>query len=109
MKQIFNVHHLTHKRFFHTVGWSVTLAIVIVITTAALGRAAKNFRAALTDKPDIALYLLLPEEHIGKSSLLKGDDVERSYLAETKDGPKLVKLKRGEKEWFVELIEKLHE
>lgn len=107
-KQRFSVHHLSPKRFFHTVGWSVALAIVIVITAAALGRAARNFQGALIDKPDIALYLLLPDEDIGRSSVIATKDDERTYLAETKDGPKLIKL-RKDKEWYVSEVEKLHE
>lgn len=87
----------------------MVLCISIVIAAAALGRATHNFSAALTDKPDVAIYLLLPDEGIRDTTLLRESELERDYLAETKDGPKLIKLRRGDKEWFVSLIEELHE
>ena len=96
-------------RFLHTVGWAVLLSCLIVAIAASLARATLNLKAALTDKPDIAIYLLLPEEEIGKTTLLRAREDERDYLAETKEGPKLIKLKKGEKEWYVILVEKLHE
>ena len=68
-----------------------------------------NFKAALTDKPDVAIYLLLPDEELGNTTLLRESETERDYLADTKEGPKLVKLKKGEKEWFVSVVEKLHQ
>ncbi len=104
----FHVHSLSRRKYSHTVGWSVVLCIAIVIGTALLGRATHNFRAALTDKPDVAIYLLLPDEEIGNTTLIREFDNERDYLAETKDGPKLIKLKKGKEEWFVSLVEKLH-
>ena len=89
--------------------WAVFCALVIVASASAFARASRNFAAALTDKPDLAVYLLLPDEEIGQSTLLREQDTERDYLAETKDGPKLVKLRKGEKEWFVSVVEPLHE
>ena len=109
MKKKFHVHGLSHKAFHKTVGWSVAVCISIVITASILGRAAHNFSAALTEKPDIAIYLLLPEEEITTTTLLREDETERDYLAQTKDGPKLVKLKKGEEEWFVSYVEELHQ
>ena len=105
----FHIHSLSHKAFTHTVVWSVTVSILIVIAAAMLGRATHNFKAALTDKPDVAIYLLLPEEEIGQTTLLKESETEREYLAETKEGPKLIKLKKGPTQWFVSYTEKLHE
>jgi len=105
----FSVHKLTRKRFMHTVWWSVFTAVIIVASAAAIGRAAHNFDAALIEKPDIAIYLLLPDEEIGRSTLLRGDDLQRDYLAETKDGPKMIRLKKGEKQWYVSEVEVLHE
>ena len=96
-------------RFLHTIGWALLLSCLIVGVAATLARATINLKAALTDKPDIAVYLLLPEEEIGKTTLLRESEDERDYLAETKDGNKLIKLKKGEKEWFVTLVESLHE
>jgi cell division protein FtsL len=101
--------HLSRKRYLHTILWSVVLSISIVIAASALARATHNFRAALSEKPDIAIYLLLPEEEIGRTTLLKSSETERDYLAETKHGPKIVKLRKGEKEWYVSYVERLHE
>lgn len=104
----FHVHHLSHPLFRRTVMWSVILCVLIVSAAAALARSAHNFKAALTDKPDLALYLLLPEEEITTSTLLRDGDTERDYLAETKEGPKVIKLKKGPEQWFVANIENLH-
>lgn len=105
----FHIHSLSPRSFGHTVLWSVMLATLIVVMTAALGRAARNFKAALIDKPDVAIYLLLPDEGLGQTTLLKESETERDYLAETSEGPKLITLKKDEHEWFVSHIEQLHE
>lgn len=104
-----NIHHLPRHRFFSTVVWSVVASAMIVIAASGLARAARNFKAALTDKPDVALFLLLPEEEITYSSLLRETPNERDYIAETKTGPKLIKLKRGPQQWYVSLNEALRE
>lgn len=95
-------------RFRHTVLWALLLSALIVSIAATLARASFNIAAALTDKPDIALYLLLPDEGIGSSTLLRDAGDTRDYLAQTKDGQKLIRLKRGANQWFVELEESLH-
>lgn len=105
----FHIQSLSRHGYKRTVLWSLLLSIMIVAAAATLGRAAHNFKAALTDKPDVALYLLLPDEEIGQSTLLKDGETERDYLVETKDGSKFVRLKKGEETWFVSLVEKLHE
>jgi hypothetical protein len=89
--------------------WALLLSCVIVAAAATLARASYNFKAALTDKPDIALYLLLPDEEIHDSRLIRDLETERHYFAETKDGPKLVILKKGEEVWFVASMEDLRE
>ena len=99
---------LSSHRFHHTARWAILVSVIIVVMASFLARATMNVNAALTDKPDIALYLLLPEEHIGRSSILKEEEKQRDYLADTKDGPKLIILKRGEKQWYVASMEKLH-
>lgn len=104
-----HIHSLPGKKYVQTMLWAVGLSSCIVAAAAALGRATFNFQAALTDKPDVAIYLLLPEEDIGVSTLLRENESERHYLAETKDGPKLITLKKGEEEWYVGSVEKLHE
>jgi hypothetical protein len=110
-KSPFHVHALSPRTFRHAAMWSLMVAVLIVAAAAGLGRAAKNFRGALVVKPDVAIYLLLPEEGLGNTTLLREseDGLERDYLADTKDGPKLVKLKRGEEQWYVALTEELHE
>lgn len=85
------------------------LCLCIVAATSSLARAAHNFKAALTDKPDVALYLLLPDEGLKQTTLLKESETERDYLAETANGPKLIRLKKGETQWYVSLTEQLHE
>lgn len=105
----FHVHTLSHRGYRQTVLWATFCCLAIVAAASGFARASRNFSAALTEKPDLAIYLLLPDEEIGQSTLLREQETERDYLAETKDGPKLVKLKKGEKEWYVSVVEKLHE
>ena len=100
--------NISRKRFLFTVGWGVIASLTIVTAAAGIGRATMNLQGALTDKPDIAIYLLLPDEGIGKVELLREKEGERHYLAHTKNGPKFVILKMGEKEWYVSSIETLH-
>ena len=100
---------ISRKRYTHTMMWAVLLSALVVGLTATLGRAMGNVKAALTDKPDIAVYLLLKDEDVTSSVLLRSNDDERDYLVATKDGQKLVKLKKGEKEWFVASEERMHE
>ena len=90
--------------------WAVLLSGLVVALAATLGRAMANVRAALTDKPDIAVYLLLKDEDVSSSVLLRNNEStkERDYLVETATGPKLVHLKKGEKEWFVAGEEVMH-
>ncbi len=105
----FQIHNLSPRRYGHTVLWSVIVSILIVCVSAALGRAARNFKAALIDAPDVAVYLLLPDEHLGNTTLIKQneEDTVRSYLAESANGPKVITLRKNEK-WYVDLIEPLH-
>jgi len=104
-----DIRKLPRRHFLHTVVWGVVASLVVVGGAAGVGRATINLRSALTDKPDIAIYLLLPEEEIGKTTLLREEENERDYLAETKDGQKLIILKKGEKEWYVSSVEPLRE
>lgn len=102
------ISNISRKRFLFTVGWGIIASLTIVAAAAGIGRATMNLQGALTDKPDIAIYLLLPDEGIGKVELLREEEGERHYLAHTKSGPKFVILKMGEKEWYVSDIETLH-
>jgi hypothetical protein len=105
----FHVHTLSRKTYMRTVVWAFFLCFSIVICTALLGRATHNFKAALTEKPDVAIYLLLPEEGLKQTTLLRETDTTRDYLAETKDGEKLIKLEKNrEGVWEVATIERLH-
>jgi hypothetical protein len=104
-----DIHHVSSKRFAHTVWWAVLLSSLVVALAATLGRAMANIKAALIEKPDIAVYLLLEEEGVTSSTLLRAKENERNYLVETKTGPKIVQLKKGEKEWFVANVERMRE
>ena len=107
--QKFHVHLLSRRHYSRAVLWAISLSVVVVGASAALARAAHNFKIALTDKPDIAIYLLLPDENITTAKVLRSSDTERDYLAETKDGPKLVKMKKGKDQWYAALVEPMHE
>ncbi|MBM3231548.1 hypothetical protein FJZ28_04475 [Candidatus Peregrinibacteria bacterium] len=104
-----DIHQLSRRRYGSTVFWAVIASIVVVGGAAALGRATMNIKGALTEKPDIAVYLLLPEEGITNVELLRERENERHYLVQTKEGPKLVVLRKGEEKWYVSLLEKLRE
>lgn len=104
----FHIHTLSHRGYRQTVLWAIVCCVAIVAAASAFARASHNFAAALTDKPDLAVYLLLPDEGIGQTTLLREQETERDYLAETTSGPKLIKLKKGEAEWYVSLVETLH-
>lgn len=103
-----NIQHVPPHRFLRTVLWAVFLSAVIVSAAAGLGRAAKNFKAALSDKPDVALYLLLPDENITTSTVIRDLPTERDYIANTASGQLFVKLKRGPQQWYVSEKETLH-
>jgi hypothetical protein len=104
-----DISDVSNRRFSHTMLWAVLLSSLVVAVAATLGRAMANVKAALTDKPDIAVYLLLKDEGITHSVLLRSHADQRDYLVETQDGPKVVKLKMGEKEWYVSSIDEMHE
>ncbi|MEK7562797.1 MAG: hypothetical protein AAB544_00175 [Patescibacteria group bacterium] len=100
---------ISRKRYGHTMMWAVLLSMLVVALAATLGRAMANVKAALTDKPDIAVYLLLKEDVVTSSTLLRSNENQRDYLVQTKNGPKLVKLQKGEVEWYVSHEERMHE
>lgn len=101
-------HALSKPRYTSALFWAYVLSAIIVIATAFLGRAALNFRAALVEKPDIAIYLLLPEDGIRHTQLLRASDTERDYLAQTARGQELIKLRKGARQWEVVFREVLH-
>lgn len=104
-----DVSNLSRRRFSSTVFWSIIASVLVIGGAAMLGRATMNMRGALTGKPDIAIYLLLPDEGITQVELLREREGERHYMVQTKEGPKLVILKMGEEKWYVAQIEKLRE
>ena len=109
-KNPFHVHHLTPRAFRNTALWAIIVAMLIVTAAAALARSAKNFKAALTDKPDVAVYLLVPkQQELGQTTLLRETDLERDYLGQTKEGPKVITLRKGKSEWYLANEEPLHE
>lgn len=96
-------------RLLAGVGWALLGSGLIVGATAVLGRAVLNLRAALTEKPDIGIYMLLPDEGIRTTTLLRSTEWERHYLAETRDGPKFISLQKIGDEWTVAAIERMRE
>ncbi len=97
-------------RYVHTITWAVLLSLFIVALAATLGRATVNLRGALTaDDGSLAVMLLLPEEEISEVTLVKAGVDTQEFLVETNNGPKLIRLKRGETEWFVQDTVTLHE
>lgn len=94
---------LSRKQYIMTVGLALVASMLIVGAAAFLGRATLNLRAALTttDKPDIAVLLLMGEKDVEHSTLLRDQKTSRDYLIEMKDGPKLVTLKKGSTTWYI--------
>ncbi|OGJ57181.1 hypothetical protein A3H22_03505 [Candidatus Peribacteria bacterium RIFCSPLOWO2_12_FULL_55_15] len=102
-------HSFYKPRLLAGMGWALLGSGIVVGATAFLGRAALNLRAALTDKPDIGIYMLLPDEGIRNTTLLRSTTIERHYLAETREGKKLIILRKQGEEWGVVRIERLRE
>jgi hypothetical protein len=94
-------HHadLADRGFRTTIAVAVTLSAVIIAAVAGLGRAVRNIEGALTEKPDLAVYLLLPEENVKSVTLLRGGSDKRDYLVDTDAGLKLVVIARKNGEW----------
>ena len=98
---------LPHHQYLKTVILAIAASMLVVGTAAILGRATLNLRAALTDKPDLAVYMLLEDRKVTHLTILREGETQRDYLIETKDGPELVQLRRGEEKWYVALEERL--
>lgn len=81
--------------------------ILIVAAAAALGKAMVNLKAALVSKPDVGIYLLLPELDLGDTELLRDMGDTRDYYAESKEGDLLVHLKWEKNQWAVGSYEHL--
>jgi hypothetical protein len=91
--------HDDGKGFHSTVGIALAMSAIIIIATAGLGRAVHNIQGALTGKPDLAVYLLLPDLNVSSVTLLRGGNTKRDYLVETDEGLKLVVLELKEGKW----------
>ncbi|MDA1209360.1 MAG: hypothetical protein O2904_05010 [bacterium] len=104
------IQRISRGRFTHTVVWAVVTSGLVVAIAAGLARATLNIDAALIDKPHIAIYMLLPDEEISHIETLRETEEQHDYLATTKDGMKLVQLRRSEEtgEWYVHFMEQLH-
>ena len=89
--------------------WLLIAGATVIIVISLLARAQLNLHAALTDKPDLAVMILLPEEGITNVSLLRGMELERDYVVETHEGPKFVKLRKTGDKWYIAEMEKLRE
>ena len=106
-----DIHRITSKGLTHTAFWGLVVSCTIVVVVAILGRAALNISAALTEKPDIAVYLLLQEEgiEVHDDTLLRELPYEQDYLVDTDQGPKFVKIRKSNGEWRLVSIENLRE
>lgn len=94
---------VSHFRAAHTMFWALLLSSLIVAVAATVARATVNLRGALTaEDASLAVMILLPEEEIQDVTLIKAGIDTQEFLAETKTGPKLIRMKRGETEWFVQ-------
>ncbi len=82
--------------------------ILIVAAAALLGKAMVNIQAALINKPDVGIYLLLPELELGQTELLRDMGDERDYWADSNKGELLVHLEKKGNEWVVGSYEELH-
>jgi hypothetical protein len=106
----FDLSHLSRFWYAHTMLWAVLMSALIISIAATIGRATMNLRGALTaDDAGLAVMLLLPEEEISSVTMIKATRDTQEFMAETKDGPKLIRMKRGPKEWFVQDEVTLHE
>ncbi len=89
-------------RSAHTISWALLLSALIVALAATLGRATVNLRGALSaEDASLAVMLLLPEEEIREVTILRASFDTQEFLAETKTGPKVIRLKKGPERWFV--------
>ncbi len=94
---------VSHFRYAHTITWALLLCSLIVGVAATIARATINLRGALTaEDASLAVMLLLPDEEISEVTLLRASQNKQELLAETKSGPKLIRMRRGVQQWIVE-------
>lgn len=89
--------------------WAIVAALVFIVFFSLVARASLNLQGALTHKPDLAVYVLLPEEDITEVELLRELNQERDYLLTTKNGMKFAKLRQVDGEWTLATIEDLRD
>ncbi len=106
-----DIKFLTKLRYFHTVSWALLASCLVVAIAATLGRATLNLKGALSAKPDLAIYVLLKDRNIGKSTFLRETNNERTYLVDSEDGNLLVRLRKNLEtdQWYLAEEETLHE
>ena len=89
--------------------WAFGLSIAIIIITGVLARVTLNIAASTIENPDLAVVILLEDEGVTDSVLLREESsTRRHYLLETKAGNKLVILEKKDA-WEVAEVEDLHE
>ena len=103
------IEYVSKGKFTHTFVWGLLFSAAVIILASVMAKSALNLKAAVTDKPDLAVIILLPDEGISNVELMRDRGKERDYLVETKDGPKYVKLIKAGEEWRVSKVERLHE
>ncbi len=104
-----DIRHVSPVRFKDATVFALIAGAAVVIVVSLAARANLNLKAAVTDNPDLAIYVLLPEEKIDEIRLLRDQERERDYLVETKEGPKFVKLRKIDGEWRVAEVDSLRE
>lgn len=103
------IDRISRWRYASTIIWAVAGSLGIVAVTAGLARATLNVKGALVEKPEIAVYMLLPEVAITKVEILEEFENQKDLLVYTKTGKLLVIMKKGNSEWYIAEQENLHD
>lgn len=103
------IERISRWRYFSTILWAIGGSIAVVAVTAGLARATLNMKGALVEKPEIAVYILLPDLEITQVEVLREEEMQKDLLVHTKSGNYLVIMKKGEEQWYVAEQESLHE
>lgn len=106
-----HISFLSTWRYTHTMAWAVLLSLLIVAVAATIGRATINLRGALTgEDASLAVMMLLPDQEISDLTMLKAGPETQEFLAETKNGPAVIRVIRIDGKWEVDRdIIPLHE
>lgn len=90
-------------RYMHTISWALLISCLIVSAAATIARATVSLRGALiAEDASLAVMMLLPDKEISDVTLVRASSDVQEFLAETKEGPKLIRMKRGPTRWFVQ-------